>query len=261
MQSDELDQLLRVLEMYSFDEGRNRIVEALGAVLELHRDAFARVLAICRERAPEAVQRMQADPVIAGILEGYGLVESTARDRVRAVVGEFETQVRQHGGQLRIHDVDASTARIQVIRPPNPAEDGRFAQFAAEIEKSVREEAPELAEVSVLCVTDLAYAEKPRAWLPLVHRFELEGGELRKIQLFDDPVLACDVGEQVFAFRDRCPDGGESLEDATRVGPVISCPRHGHRFDLSSGRCFDRPDLHLDLLPVRLDATSVQVAL
>lgn len=261
MQSDELDSLLRVLEMYSYDEGRNRIVEALGAVLDLHRDAFSRVLAICGEHSPEAVARMRADPVVAGILEGYGLVDSDPRSRVEAVLGQLQPRIQQHGGQTKILEAGASAVRIQVIRPANPGEDAFFERLASDIEKSVREEVPELAEVSVTCATNLAYAETPRAWLPLVHRFELEGGDLRKIQLFEDPVLACDVGGKVFAFRDRCPDGGGSLEDAGRDGPVIACPCHGHRFDLTSGRCLDRPDLHLDLLRVRLDETAVQVAL
>jgi nitrite reductase/ring-hydroxylating ferredoxin subunit len=107
----------------------------------------------------------------------------------------------------------------------------------------------------------MAYAEKRRNWLPLVHRFELEGGDLRKIQMFEDSVLACAVGSEVYAFRNRCPSGGRALEGWRRDGRLITCACHGHRFDLSDGRCVDRPELALELLPVRLDDTAVMVAL
>lgn len=260
MPSDRLEELLRVLEMYSYDEGRNRIVEALGAVLDLHREAFARTLAIARERDPELLDRLRNDPVVGGILEGYGLVESDPGKRVEAVLARLAPLLKEQGTQAKVLELSGSAARIQLIRPLH-GDGASLQRLTSEIEKALREEAPELVEITVASSTNLAYAEVPHKWLPLVHRFELEGGELRKIQVFDEAVLACDVGGSVFAFRDRCPAGGGSLEASRREGPVITCACHGHRFDLSDGRCLDRPGLALELLPVRLDDTAVAVAL
>ncbi|MCA1580941.1 MAG: nitrite reductase (NAD(P)H) small subunit [Acidobacteria bacterium] len=73
--------------------------------------------------------------------------------------------------------------------------------------------------------------------------------------------LACDVEGEVHAFRDRCPSGGRALEGWRRDGRTITCACHGHRFDLSSGRCLDKPELALEVVPVRIDNTAVMVAL
>ena len=260
MPSESLDELLRVLEMYSFDEGRNRIVEALGAVLDLHREAFDRTLALARERAPELVAILKNDPVVGGILEGYGLVESDLPKRVEAALAPLAPLLKEHGTQAKLLAVDELSARVHLTRPIH-GDAASLETLTLSIEKALREDLPELSEITVTSTVDLAYAETPHKWLPLVHRFELEGGDLRKIQLFDEPVLACDAGGKVFAFYDRCPAGGGSLEGSKREGAVLTCVCHGLRFDLSNGRCLDQDGLALKLLPVSLDDTAVKVAL
>ena len=260
MSSESLEELLRVLEMYSFDEGRNRIVEALGAVLDLHRDAFDRTLALARERAPELIPLLKKDPVVGGILEGYGLVESDLAQRVEGALAPLAPLLKEQATRAKLLSVSASSARIHLTRPIH-GDDASLRILTSSIEKALREELPELSEITVTSAIDMAYAVTPHKWLPLVHRFELEGGDLRKIQLFDDSVLACAVGGRVFAFYDRCPAGGESLEGSRREGSVLTCPCHGLRFDLSNGRCLDQDGLALTLLPVSLDDTAVKVAL
>ncbi len=260
MPSERLEELLRVLEMYSYDEGRNRIVEALGAVLDLHREAFERTLAIARERDPELVERLRRDPLVGGILEGYDLVESDIPQRVEGALARVGPLLKELGAQVRVVALSGSSARVEVIRGIH-GDEASLRTLIGGVENSLREDVPELTEVTVTSATNLAYAETPRKWLPLVHRFELEGGDLRKIQVFDESVLACDVNGKIFAFYDRCPAGGSSLESSSRDGAVITCACHGHRFDLASGRCLDRPDLALELLRVSLDDTAVKVAL
>ena len=260
MPSDRLDELLRVLEMYSYDEGRNRIVEALGEVLDLHREAFDRTLALARERAPELIAVLKNDPVVGGILEGSGLVESDFPGQVEAALAPLAPLLKEHGTQAKLLAVSASSARIHLTRPIH-GDAASLQIMTASIEKALREDLPELSEITVTSTINLAYAEAPHKWLPLVHRFELESGDLRRIQLFDEPVLACDAGGKVFAFYDRCPAGGGSLEGSSREGAVITCVCHGLRFDLSSGRCLDQDGLALDLLAVALDDTAVKVAL
>jgi nitrite reductase/ring-hydroxylating ferredoxin subunit/Fe-S cluster biogenesis protein NfuA len=258
--SERLDELLRVLEMYSFDEGRNRIVEALGAVLDLHREAFDRTLSLARERAPQLIPLLKQDPVVGGILEGYGLVESDFARHVESALAPLAPLLKEHGTQAKLLSVNASSARIHLTRPIH-CDAASLERMTAAIEKALREDLPELSDITVTSAINLAYAEAPRKWLPLVHRFELEGGDLRKIQLFDEPVLACDAGGKVFAFYDRCPAGGGSLEGSRREGTVVTCACHGLRFDLASGRCLDQDGLALDLLAVSLDDTAVKVAL
>jgi len=258
MPDDRLEELVRVLEMYSHDDGRNRIVEALGAVLDLHREAFARTLEIASSSDPGLVERLRRDPVVAGILEGYGLIETDAARQVASALERLRPLLEKDRTAAKLMEVSPGSVRIHLVRPLDP--EVAVETLASEIRKSLKDDLPQHA-VTVTSSVNMAYAEKRRNWLPLVHRFELEGGELRRIQLFDDAVLACDVGDAVYAFRDRCPSGGLGLEGWLREGRVITCPCHGHRFDLSDGQCVDRAGLALELLPVRLDDTAVLVAL
>jgi len=258
MADDKLDELLRVLEMYSFDEGRNRIVEALGAVLELHREAFARTLEIAGATDPGLIGRLRQDPVVEGILEGYGLIEADVARQVEAALSRLGPLLEKDRTAAKLMEISSDSVSIHLIRPMDA--EVSLETITSEIQKALREELPGHA-VIVTSTLNMAYAEKRRNWLPLVHRFELEDGELRKIEVFDDAVLACDVDGEVHAFRDRCPSGGRALEGWRRDGRTITCACHGHRFDLSSGRCLDKPELALEVVPVRVDNTAVMVAL
>lgn len=43
------------------------------------------------------------------------------------------------------------------------------------------------------------------------------------------------VGERLCAVRDECPHAGASLADGVLEGTVITCPRHGSQFDVTTG--------------------------
>ena len=43
------------------------------------------------------------------------------------------------------------------------------------------------------------------------------------------------VGGRLHAIRDECPHAGASLADGTLEGPIITCPRHGSQFDVTTG--------------------------
>lgn len=43
------------------------------------------------------------------------------------------------------------------------------------------------------------------------------------------------VGDRLYAVRDECPHAGASLADGVLEGTVITCPRHGSQFDVTTG--------------------------
>jgi nitrite reductase/ring-hydroxylating ferredoxin subunit len=54
-------------------------------------------------------------------------------------------------------------------------------------------------------------------------------------------VLLVSTRRGVFAVENRCPHRGALLEDAAVDGRTVTCPMHGRRFDLRSGRCTGGP--------------------
>ncbi|TVR03100.1 MAG: Rieske (2Fe-2S) protein [Deltaproteobacteria bacterium] len=65
------------------------------------------------------------------------------------------------------------------------------------------------------------------------------------------PVVVVRVGEQLRAFRDRCPHAGAPLSGGDLSDGRVRCPRHGWSFDVSGGTCAAHPDYSLRLLEVR----------
>jgi nitrite reductase/ring-hydroxylating ferredoxin subunit len=62
--------------------------------------------------------------------------------------------------------------------------------------------------------------------------------------------LACRVGDDVYAYRDRCPACAGSLAGAQLRGAVLSCPRCGAAFDVvHAGTGVDDPH-HLEPIPL-----------
>lgn len=43
------------------------------------------------------------------------------------------------------------------------------------------------------------------------------------------------VGDRLHAVRDECPHAGASLADGDLEGTIITCPRHGSQFDITTG--------------------------
>jgi nitrite reductase/ring-hydroxylating ferredoxin subunit len=97
---------------------------------------------------------------------------------------------------------------------------------------------------------------------------ELATGEVGGFQVAGMTVLACRVGEDVFAYRDRCGSCGDSLAGAVlhrRMGTsdvVLRCPRcHAHFDVVHAGAGLDGSD-HLEPIPmlVRNGVLSMAVA-
>lgn len=66
---------------------------------------------------------------------------------------------------------------------------------------------------------------------------EIPDGGRKSIFVDDVPVLLVRIGEELFAIEDVCTHDGQPLTN----GPIsadcqITCPRHGARFDLRTGK-------------------------
>jgi nitrite reductase/ring-hydroxylating ferredoxin subunit len=51
----------------------------------------------------------------------------------------------------------------------------------------------------------------------------------------DGSIAVFRIGGRLHAIRDECPHAGASLADGTLDGTIITCPRHGSQFDVTSG--------------------------
>ena len=69
-----------------------------------------------------------------------------------------------------------------------------------------------------------------------VPRASLDGGTMVRLPWPPFDVLVALVDGLPFAIEDACNHAGASLAEGDRRGHCVSCPMHGYRFDLTTGR-------------------------
>ncbi|MFC2062525.1 Rieske (2Fe-2S) protein [Chloroflexota bacterium] len=65
---------------------------------------------------------------------------------------------------------------------------------------------------------------------------EIEDGAMKEVVAQGKEILLARVGDSYYAVANRCPHMGGKLSQGRLEGTVVTCPRHGSRFDLKDGR-------------------------
>ncbi len=75
------------------------------------------------------------------------------------------------------------------------------------------------------------------------------------------PVIVTRVGGELVACPGVCPHEDVALADGDLEGATITCPGHGYKFDLHTGRCRHDPGLELRRYPITIVGDEVWVDL
>jgi nitrite reductase/ring-hydroxylating ferredoxin subunit len=81
------------------------------------------------------------------------------------------------------------------------------------------------------------------------------------VEVDGQPVVIVRLGEVVHAMRNRCAHAGTRFDAVPAVNRTITCPMHGARFDLLTGRCVNAPYEDIPVYPTRVREGTVEVAL
>ena len=65
---------------------------------------------------------------------------------------------------------------------------------------------------------------------------EISSGTMKMVMVNGHEILLARVGEKYYAVDNRCPHMGGKLSKGKLEGTVVTCPRHGSRFDLKDGQ-------------------------
>jgi 3-phenylpropionate/trans-cinnamate dioxygenase ferredoxin subunit len=66
-------------------------------------------------------------------------------------------------------------------------------------------------------------------------------GTTLRVDRADEPVLLCNVDGTIYAIEDTCTHDGGALDGGPLQGCEIECPRHGARFDVTTGAALSLP--------------------
>ena len=81
-----------------------------------------------------------------------------------------------------------------------------------------------------------AFTEGPSDWTPAVLQSEVQEGVMTTCQIGGAKVVLTRVAGQVCAAGNVCPHAGGPLSEGRLEGEVVTCPWHGSKFDLRTGR-------------------------
>jgi 3-phenylpropionate/trans-cinnamate dioxygenase ferredoxin subunit len=69
----------------------------------------------------------------------------------------------------------------------------------------------------------------------------LPPGTMKSYPVGDKQVLVVNLEGQYYALNGKCTHAGGDLSNGKLDGKVVICPRHGARFDVTSGECVQGP--------------------
>jgi 3-phenylpropionate/trans-cinnamate dioxygenase ferredoxin subunit len=91
---------------------------------------------------------------------------------------------------------------------------------------------------------------------------ELKPGQVQVFEVEDEFVAIANVGGEFCAFADICTHDDGPLVEGKLEGQVVTCPRHGARFDVCTGKALSMPAVvPLPTFDVRVVDGEVQVRL
>ncbi len=73
-------------------------------------------------------------------------------------------------------------------------------------------------------------------------------------------IALCNVNGRYYAIDDVCTHDGGPLDQGVLEGDLVECPRHGAKFDVTSGRAVVFPAVRpVQTYPVQIEGDNVRV--
>ena len=96
----------------------------------------------------------------------------------------------------------------------------------------------------------------------IARKSETEPGRITLHEVDGRSIALCNVDGEFYAIDDVCTHDGGSLDQGVLEGNLVECPRHGAKFDVTTGRAVVLPAVvPVKTYPVEVDGDDVKVEL
>ncbi|HEX8094642.1 NifU family protein [Jatrophihabitans sp.] len=269
---------------------RERAEELVRLVADLYGAGLERVLEIMHERGhldDDTLDALAEDDRVASLLLVHGLHPYGVLQRIEQALESVRPYLGSHGGDVELIEVtDDGVVRLRLLGSCDGCPSSSVTLKLA-VEGAIEAAAPEISTIEVQTPTAVSagpvipmsslfsrVSASPgdtggSSWQSVPELLALASGSVAQVRAGQVAVLACRVGTDLFAFRDRCARCGEPMAGATvarRLGggaedAVLTCARCRAHYDVRrAGACLDDQALHLEPLPLLADGVSVSVA-
>jgi Fe-S cluster biogenesis protein NfuA/nitrite reductase/ring-hydroxylating ferredoxin subunit len=262
-----------------------RAEQLVREVTDLYGAGLERMMRLAVSANPELAETFSADQLVASLLLVHDLHPHGIERRVSDALDSVRPYLGSHGGDVHLIEVadgpEGGIVRLQFSGSCKSCPSSSVTLELA-VEDAIRAAAPEVDSIEVIAAEQPkpASASASASVIPpesLMTRLHTNGhskpvwhqvpdvaglapGEVGGFTVDGITVVACRVGEDFFAYRDRCGNCGESLAGAAlhkvmaSNQPVLRCPRCRAHFDVvHAGRCVDGAGdsaAHLEPVPL-----------
>jgi 3-phenylpropionate/trans-cinnamate dioxygenase ferredoxin subunit len=84
---------------------------------------------------------------------------------------------------------------------------------------------------------------KTLSFVKVAEASEIPVGKMKMVKLGDKEVLIANVNGNYYAIANRCTHKGGDLSKGSLDGNIITCPLHGSRFDVTTGKAVSGPKI------------------
>ena len=278
---EQLNILLESVEQHPDEQVRNHVRALVYTMLDLHHGALQRIVEIISvQRDGDAtLQELIRDDLVQAVLMVHELLPYSLEERIEKALETAREQLKVYGADVELVSVNNGVALMKLMGSSATA-NVSSSILKAEIEHAVHAVAPDLLDieyedtiarlpdvkpVQLVQILSRKTTEKvlPKYTLmPIIRADQVPTNELRIVEVDDINLLMCNVAGTIYAFQNACPHESLSLENGLLEGGVLTCPHHGHQFDVrQGGRCVTDPSLRLESLTVKMENNVVKVVL
>ena len=102
--------------------------------------------------------------------------------------------------------------------------------------------------------------ETTKEYVAVAATDELASGDRIVVEVKDHYVAVFNVGGNFYAIEDVCTHDDGPLAEGELDGTVIECPRHGAKFDITTGKVLSFPAItDVPWYPVRVEGDEIQI--
>ena len=89
---------------------------------------------------------------------------------------------------------------------------------------------------------------------------EIPSGQMKGIKKDDKNILVANIAGKYYAISGRCTHAGGDLSKGKLDGSIVTCPRHGSKFDVTTGKKVSgQAKQDVSLYPVKIQEHSILV--
>jgi Fe-S cluster biogenesis protein NfuA/nitrite reductase/ring-hydroxylating ferredoxin subunit len=266
-QGQRIQELTERIEALPDPAARALMQECMQTVLGFYGHGLERILEVVHDAemaGRPAFGALVDDPAVRGLLLIHGLHPLDLETRLRQALDKVRPYMESHGGNVELVSLENDYARLRLEGHCKTCPSSTVTLDLA-VRQAIEDACPDLLGFEVEDAAQPApVSHQPRSapkWTEVGDLSQLQENVLLPTHSAGLPVIVCRLGEQIYAYRDRCPTCNTPLHLGALSGGVITCSEH-HRYDARhAGRRLDGSnDYHLDPLPLLTQDGVIKVA-